>query len=329
MSLVELTELIEHNTNKKEKTRLIWECIQDPPKHLCQHPHFSRLRTVLQQWWQTRYQKPLHISLSGVWYALGGPACYETPTILKQASAFFELLATHDVGGRLTSRETFEQAMKSLYAPADSSDDCQLQIMTLHKAKGLEFDIVLLPYLEKTPPTLEQPLLRYQYGIDAHDSENILLAPIKRTHDSQPDRIYRYLQYQEQQRLDHETIRLLYVGTTRAKTQLHLIGEVDYHTEKQMVIRPKKNSFLGQLFDHIDTTHLIDDSRYQDKNRMATPVAQNRLLRLPANWQLPSTYQQAHACFDQRPPSQIAVNQPTPTAVFDSAVGTLIHRLLR
>ena len=44
--------------------------------------------------------------------------------------------------------------------------------MTIHKAKGLEFDLVILPGLNKAPKANDSQLLNYDYY---HDDENQFL----------------------------------------------------------------------------------------------------------------------------------------------------------
>ena len=95
-----------------------------------------------------------------------------------------------------------------------------LQLMTIHKAKGLEFDTVILPGLGAIPRGDEQRLLLWL----EHRGE-LLLAPISES-GGDKDPIYGYLARIERRKSDHETARLLYVAATRARRSLHLLGSV-------------------------------------------------------------------------------------------------------
>ena len=66
---------------------------------------------------------------------------------LDDAEVFFELLDRFDEGGSLRDFAALDKAVNELYAPPDVKADNGLQIMTIHKAKGLEFDTVIIPGL--------------------------------------------------------------------------------------------------------------------------------------------------------------------------------------
>ena len=58
----------------------------------------------------------------------------------------YDLLEEMDEGGVLDVA-ALEDRMQSLYAHADSLADDSLQVMSIHQAKGLEFDTVIVPGL--------------------------------------------------------------------------------------------------------------------------------------------------------------------------------------
>ena len=227
LSLIELTALI---TDHKDASVL--ECITVPPPHFHDNTRFMRVRNTLLYAWQRRYEKPLHTTIYGLWVALGGPAAYQIHNIMEQAQTFFTALRQNSIAGRLISRQLFEKTLEKLYAIPDLNAQVNVHIMTMHKAKGLEFDVVILPFLEKSPPPPKTQLLQWDYKISEYNIDEILLAPVKKTQDSQADPTYAYLQYQERTRNEYETIRLLYVGATRAKQILHLVGSVEYDEKK-------------------------------------------------------------------------------------------------
>ena len=86
-----------------------------------------------------------------------------------------------------------------------------LQIMTIHKAKGLEFDHVLLPFLDRQTKATEAPLLRWRL------QDNRLLMAARES-----GGLYDWLAEEDRQRERHELQRLLYVGCTRARRTLLL-----------------------------------------------------------------------------------------------------------
>lgn len=141
-----------------------------------------------------------------------------------------------------------ESEVVTLYAKAEQADNA-IQVMTIHKSKGLEFDHVIIPNLAKAPAIESQQLLVWQQYYEAQQ-EHLILAPIQSA-DNNHDRIYQYCRQQEKQRLLYENARLFYVAATRARSQLHLFT----HEQKA-----RKGSFLSLIEHHFDYS---DTHRYQ------------------------------------------------------------------
>lgn len=160
-----------------------------------------------------------------LWYTLGGPACVNEAGA-KDVRTLFELLEAHSQGGELLSIEDFQNALAGLYASPDAG---AVHVMTIHKAKGLEFDCVILPGLGEGGGKDTDPLLRYRSL-----PGGFLLAPHygKADEESPEGRLYEYLARLHKQSQESETLRLLYVALTRAKVQMHLIGQAKAPTAK-------------------------------------------------------------------------------------------------
>ena len=123
----------------------------------------------------------------------------------------------------MTANEEDEEARDAL-ARRVESDGGAVTIMTMHKAKGLEFEVVLIPSIESTPG-----------GKGVADLDGVLSTPdgrvfdlgrltAKKVGDDSPSALD-----EERQRTD-EAARLIYVGLTRAKTELVAwISDLDRH----------------------------------------------------------------------------------------------------
>src|SRR5262249_9453728 len=111
------------------------------------------------------------------------------------------------------------ESLRQLYALPDlEATEDDLQIMTIHKAKGLEFGTVIVPGLDKGPGRSDTPLFLWR-----ERSSGLLLAPMRES-GAEEDLAYRYLRNLEVEAEDLEAARLLYVAATRAENRLHLLA---------------------------------------------------------------------------------------------------------
>ena len=153
--------------------------------------------------------------------ALGGPNCYPEDESICQI--FIQILEhTAD----LSSPERLMSALKSKLISQQES--AQIQIMTMHKAKGLEFDHVFLPFGHKQAPPKAQPLLLWQAN---QSNSSLLMSPLS-DKNTESDPLYAYLQFCESKKNAHELVRLLYVACTRAKKTLTLSSHSVHETLK-------------------------------------------------------------------------------------------------
>ncbi len=84
------------------------------------------------------------------WWLLGGPACVSTAADHADAESFFDHLAQHEERTRsVADIAAFEASLVRLYAAPDTQASDRLQVMTIHRAKGLEFDYVIVPGLDR------------------------------------------------------------------------------------------------------------------------------------------------------------------------------------
>ncbi len=179
--------------------------------------------------------------VEGAWHALGGEYCY-SETACQDVEQVLGLLEKLDHGGGLLNFELLDDELNSLFAASDVLADGRLQVMTIHRAKGLEFDHVVLPGLGRTSRGVEKTLLRWQ----EHTQHGLLLAPIAARGDGVTDPIYDLLGQLEQQKGDNEIARLLYVAVTRAKRNLYLFGHANHNKDEQSI--PAKGSLLEKLW---------------------------------------------------------------------------------
>jgi ATP-dependent exoDNAse (exonuclease V) beta subunit len=165
------------------------------------------------------------------WLTLGGPATVTDEAELEYAKIYLELLEANS-----PDIEVIQKKLHELYAP--STQIAKIQVMTIHKAKGLEFDHVIIPGIDRATRFDVRKLMLWFERPKMHGGSSLLLAPIEAS-GSIADPIYQYLQLVEQKKSFYETGRLLYVALTRSKKTAHLIGCIKDEVQK--------NSLLNQL----------------------------------------------------------------------------------
>jgi ATP-dependent helicase/nuclease subunit A len=324
-----------------EHTTSVWTLLQDEVRsaRLSEdaQQRLANVRVVLASALAMRGRSRLRQIVEGAWLALGGPACVDAPTDLEDARVYLELVDELEEGGDITDSARLAEQVSELYAQPDVTASDALQLMTIHKAKGLEFDTVILPGLGSPPRHDDPPLLRWMEM--AHSGgvgypADLLLAPIRET-GGEHDLLYNYLGCLERDKSRYESGRLLYVAATRAKRALHLLGTVkrDKNAETKA---PPANSLLALLWpvieeefvaalEHTDTTSTAEAPASGSENQPGN------LRRLVAGWQAPPL----PSAVVWEAGTALPVPDGSPEVEFDWAsetirhVGSVVHRTLQ
>ena len=245
--------------------------------------------------WNNRLRGNLRDTIEQLWLVLGGPATLSSSADLDDVRRYFDLLETWQEAGTIKDWQGFQAAVDQLYAApsVDSpiSQEAQpiIQIMTIHKAKGLEFDHVILPGLSRTGRSNDKPLLRWQQHINEEGQASLIMSPLG-AHDEDDSSVYRYLSYEEGVKSRLENTRVLYVAATRAIRKLYLFGSVT--TKKNVWQVPSKGTLLARIWETIEPA--IDGELYQvtqldDSDAAESPATQaqgvNPLKRLASDYQ--------------------------------------------
>ncbi len=268
---LDLNELSGYFEGRNDQT--IWELIQNIPR-------LSKIVAVLEPALEQRLRGTLRDRVEGVWLALGGPACLADRTDLADAEIYFDELERLEVAGELEDFGALADSLAKLYAEPDVEAGPEaVEIMTVHKAKGLEFDTVIVPGLDRAPRGARKPLFAWR----ALPGGQLLLAPIDETGgDKEP--LYHYVRMLDREAEDIEAGRLFYVAATRAESHLHLLGcvKVDQHGVLKM---PSRRSLLGLAWDALaDQIALPAATTAEKEQREPLPA---ELKRLPADFKLP------------------------------------------
>ncbi len=187
-----------------------------------------------------------------LWRAVGG----ERVTDAREQENLRLLWATLDAlpNGELDLVDRNEDsglriALGKLTAVADPavSADFGVQLMTIHAAKGLEFEVVIVPELESGNRTNEQRMLAWLERGDAEtqDLSEFLIAPIRRKGEEKGT-AKAWVEGVIRERETDEIRRLLYVAATRAREELHLFARVEYASDEDGArLKTPGNSLLA------------------------------------------------------------------------------------
>ncbi len=187
--------------------------------------------------------------------AWAGIASWEGAAGVANARTYLDLVAQAESGIPEATFLKVDFNLEAAYQPPDPrAQDSPVELMTVHGAKGLEFDWVFLPYLDWQPlkkgGNMPPPFLLEE--IPGTSSYGLALAPPywQKT----PNLLYRGLKNLKDERVLAEARRVFYVAATRAKKHLILSGAVKESDSGQP--QPPPNSPLAWLWQHYQPEHL-------------------------------------------------------------------------
>jgi ATP-dependent helicase/nuclease subunit A len=294
-----------------------------------------RLRSTLESAFRVRNDTSLARWVERTWLELGGASCASSPQDLELASAAFARLRELEERGMPDAADLM-LAFADLYA--DHGAASAVEIMTIHKAKGLEFDVVVVPALDRhVPRSRDQLLLSHQFARTGRDGMVMAARP---PIGADSDRLFDFLRHQLRDAAQLEAERLLYVACTRAKCQLRLTATIGRPEESddsadeaagrdaaaRSTWSPRAGSLLAVLWPVVGAEFTVAQEGPAAPDPTAGAPRGGPLSRVPSGWAPPLD--------GERFPPEAMTVPPTPRdewPVFDWAgetarrVGTLVH----
>ncbi|HXI10406.1 MAG TPA: 3'-5' exonuclease, partial [Thermodesulfobacteriota bacterium] len=312
-----------HRIASGDKTSSVLSLIEDPARlsSLTEdgRQRLERFTGLLKKALERNGRVPQRDLLEGLWVSLGGPACVRDGSEMEDAEAFLGLVDSASTKGRELPLKTLEQRISALYASHGGREGTTLDLMTVHKAKGLEFDHVIIPGLGKYTRGADKKLLLWM-----ERGEDLLLAPIDRKHGDTESVLYGYLTRVNRKKEELETTRLLYVAATRAKKALYLLGHAEGR-DKDGGLKVRRGSFFSTIKPALPADMLIEITGGEPSS--AAVAKTPAFKRLPASWQAPAPAPPAP--IDTAPEAN-GSEEPEYYWAKDTArhIGTVVHRYL-
>jgi ATP-dependent exoDNAse (exonuclease V) beta subunit len=174
--------------------------------------------------------------LERIWLSLGGAQCVDAAA-RANLDLLWQRLDTLPQGEPDLLGPALDAALGDLKALPDPAAeiDYGVQLMTIHEAKGLEFEVVIVPDLQAGAGNNKQELLSWlERGLppDADESEEItefLVAPLP-PKGTDRGAAKAWVDRVRHEREQQETRRILYVAATRAREELHIFARPSYKT---------------------------------------------------------------------------------------------------
>ncbi len=190
--------------------------------------------------------------LEQIWLRLGGEACVDA-TARANLDLLWSCLDRLPGGAQDLSGPALGAALEKLKAQPDpeTESDCGVQLMTIHRSKGLEFEVVMVPELQAATRKHSFGMLSWlERGLAEPDESGeiaeFLIAPFQpkgAERSSAKAWVDDAIRAREQQ----EMRRILYVAATRAREELHFFARPAYKTEPDgsLTLVEPRNSLLA------------------------------------------------------------------------------------
>jgi ATP-dependent helicase/nuclease subunit A len=322
LSLATLTEL-----SMRGDSQLIWEALFDAQRLArCVDADVARLvrvRAVLEEALATRERVDLAEWLEAVWLRLGAPDAYSADD-LTHARAFFNALGSATARAEWRGPQDVADLVADLFAQARAATANPVQVMTIHRSKGLEFDHVFLPALDRILNRDREPLLRWLDLPREGGGSDLLMSPVPTIGDTGDRALNNYLKNLDNARKANEQTRLLYVAMTRAKRALHLSAAPKAKEDGTVV--PRVGTLLCALWPVLgpEFVQIKPDGAALPEHKVL------KLRRLSPAWQPPTIEVEAARTLLPLDDSALAPQALEFSWVQETSrhIGTVVHRAL-
>ncbi|NQV86621.1 MAG: PD-(D/E)XK nuclease family protein [Woeseiaceae bacterium] len=280
-----------HALVRNNGSSTVWELLQDEDRLASLSDYgqqaVRQARGTIALLTAVRRSQTLRDLVEKVWFALGGPGILSDIYAVENVYRYFDVLANLERGGTLVDVGELETTLDLEFV--SSNDHARLQIMTMHRAKGLQFDHVLLFGLGRQPGHGERRVLSWFDLPAQHGADRKVISPIGRRSEIDNDPLHRYIEMAESDKNWHEQARLLYVACTRARKSLHIMGNTAVAADGETLKPARSDSLLHLLWPAVES-EFVRQFESSDRRALAADSsvwAMPVLRRFSSPWRLP------------------------------------------
>ncbi|HZW59889.1 MAG TPA: 3'-5' exonuclease, partial [Woeseiaceae bacterium] len=278
--------------------------------------------------------RSLRERIEAAWLALGGAAAVQDDDALANVYRYLDVLGSLETAGTLPDVAMLEQQLDDERVSSAGSADCRVQVMTMHKAKGLQFDHVVLHGLGRASGRHDKAVLDWINVAMPDGSSSMLISPLGPRFELEKDALHGYIEAISKDADRRELDRLLYVACTRARRSLQLVGHVALGGEQGDVRPPAAGTLLNRLWPALEREvtrqfAAAADKRTPPNDEATTNFVTPSLHRFAEPWSLPPL---PRLPSPQLPASGAAVERAVEFEWVGSTArhaGTIVHRWLQ
>jgi len=222
----------------KDNKEIPWTIINSPIVNKISTDGQVRLNvfiSILKKYLKKIYIDQWHFLIKELWFELkGAETLYKKSDygLIEEYLKLIRKFESNTINDELLIYEIDNKMISNI-----STENKTVNFLTIHKSKGLEFDHVIIPSLDKSTRISSSPLINFDY----FTKQNKVIFSIKNNHDNTLS-LHDYHNLKNRIKDTNELKRLFYVATTRSISQLDLIAYLEPDAAKI-----KKNTFLELL----------------------------------------------------------------------------------